>query len=93
MDGQGDTVKSVPKKRTWQKIETMEPASVGYQTSAKHKSLYYSIRLNSTGLENADVGGERALDAVRKDIENSIRDIAMKFAPSNTHLFEIQIED
>ena len=33
------------------------------------------------------------LKSIRKDIENSIRDIAMKFAPANTQLFEIQIED
>jgi hypothetical protein len=50
VDESGNTVKTVPRDRTWQKIETMEPASVGYQTTARHKSFYYSIRLNDTGL-------------------------------------------
>lgn len=75
----------------------MEPARVGYQSSAKHKSLYYSIRLNETGLSDDDIknnrGEKNELEAIKKDIENSIRDIAMKFAPANTQLFEIQIED
>ena len=82
----------VPEKRTWQKIEQFQPVNVNSASQAKHKSHFFSIRLNGTGIPDLGVGDE-ALVALKNDIDNAIKTITRRVAPANTQLLDVQIED
>ena len=66
--------------------------NINSASQAKHKSHFFSIRLNGTGIPDADIG-DQALLALKNDIDNAIKTISRHVAPANTQLMDVQIED
>ena len=58
---------------------------------SRHKSNYFSIRLNGIGLDGRmpDEEQEAAAEALRFNIEQAVRKITRALAPANTQLFEV----
>ena len=69
----------------------------------KHKPTAFSVRLNNTHineLEQNDTDTEEVhktkellAESLKKDITNTVRDIAKNIAPANTQLFEVYFND
>ena len=64
----------------------------------------FSVRLNNTQIQNLEnindfespeIHNAKVMlaESLKKDIENTIRDIAKNIAPANTQLFNVQFND
>ena len=81
--------KSVPGERTFQKMERFQPVKSQDLKNSRHKSNFFSVGIRNTGLDGAE-SAECA--AVRQEIENAVRSIALALSPANTQLFEVRFE-
>lgn len=70
----------------------------------KHKPTVFSVRLSNTHITELEQKNEtdpeavyrakkQLAEALKKDIANTIRDIAKNVAPANTQLFEVYFND
>lgn len=90
VDVNNDSSDQDTEKANYQKIEVLDSIS-RFTNSSKHKSSLYSIKLDNIGMDKLASNSELSdyLSKIKRDITNSVRNIAESLAPAHTQLFGV----